>query len=912
MKVKQLIYTSWKNGSSTKKGFMVYSQSQGISEEDVTAITKNMRYVTLSSLPYSPTWEQIESMFPRNDAFFQLPSGKWCMAQSSYLGKDYSGRLGNYIIHAYIADTKPAFDTLSLIYSDAYRRQLTEAELNAESNPPALPEVEIEAVDTSSDVAELKGFFADPDKQDKLKYLVSAVTRATKNNESVYLYDDNANLKYWYKALGYCLSKASLDKLTYATYACAFIPGVTVQSVKPGGVFNYRQQLLNGALVYDFKDNAINKNVAVGGFINKIVEKFAIDPLGVGQFVSEVEKYADEAGGDLDYAIELSSFYNGKYELFNNGQSLTRVFNSVVNSGRITKQALASIVARIILNNPEFTISQYFDLFKFVCDYADKNTYFAVVKSYVKDAFNTQVAIANYDNALNNIIKGAPFDWASFIAYVDINGGKNAFYQNNEVSSFAVYALLTTMVAYGKEPDLKNNLIAEYTTALMQLPDLSLFKLFLKRLDEKGILNGVIEVAIDSDIDGNGLLCTREYQRQLAIVDCIPIEKISAMVLVWMLNRNKDDQTFITAFETFLSRHANLYDYIKKHNANDQEVQKFLESIASRQFLASVPTEQSLQDFYNRYFKTSDKMRQDFIVGLEKYAGAPARDAKLKTGTLLDWYVHLSTYYDQKGLDCQELFKVETAIKLSVFGGDFKTFKTVYDNNAVAINKFVNIYFDKYQKYPNAYYEVLSVGSNFTIISEANYKTSAFLNELFNTQITNIYGQETLVVLANYYLAEIFNVFKILAIKERDDKYARAYLNNVLLPISVIVCKGFKNNDNFTNTILEQLKKLDENGFVRVIPILVGAVVNTPGAGGVFKVILDTYFERFKKKQLQLLYDKIHHDVSISIDGRVKAYFEDKIANAKQGLFDKLFGKKDKETDGNQPNDKNPQEKNKK
>ena len=35
MLASQLIYTSWKNGDSPKKGFMVYSKTNDISEEEI-------------------------------------------------------------------------------------------------------------------------------------------------------------------------------------------------------------------------------------------------------------------------------------------------------------------------------------------------------------------------------------------------------------------------------------------------------------------------------------------------------------------------------------------------------------------------------------------------------------------------------------------------------------------------------------------------------------------------------------------------------------------------------------------------------------------------------------------------------------------------------------------------------------
>ena len=45
MEALQYIYTSWKNGDSTEKGYMIYSRSEGISEAECNAIKDAMQYL---------------------------------------------------------------------------------------------------------------------------------------------------------------------------------------------------------------------------------------------------------------------------------------------------------------------------------------------------------------------------------------------------------------------------------------------------------------------------------------------------------------------------------------------------------------------------------------------------------------------------------------------------------------------------------------------------------------------------------------------------------------------------------------------------------------------------------------------------------------------------------------------------
>ena len=104
MEALQYIYTSWKNGDSTEKGYMIYSRSEGISESECTAIKDAMQYLAPKELTLTPTPQEIADIFPYAFSYFVLPTGRGCVAQSTYLGKDYSGRYGNYIIHALIFD----------------------------------------------------------------------------------------------------------------------------------------------------------------------------------------------------------------------------------------------------------------------------------------------------------------------------------------------------------------------------------------------------------------------------------------------------------------------------------------------------------------------------------------------------------------------------------------------------------------------------------------------------------------------------------------------------------------------------------------------------------------------------------------------------------------------------------------
>ena len=106
MQVSQYIYTSWNNGESRNKGFTVYAKSDDLTTEEIKEILVTMAYKPYGSLPSAPSDEQIAKDFPKNYSFFRLNSGRYCMAQTTYVGREYvkdsNPKFGNYIIHAYV------------------------------------------------------------------------------------------------------------------------------------------------------------------------------------------------------------------------------------------------------------------------------------------------------------------------------------------------------------------------------------------------------------------------------------------------------------------------------------------------------------------------------------------------------------------------------------------------------------------------------------------------------------------------------------------------------------------------------------------------------------------------------------------------------------------------------------------
>lgn len=217
MEVLQYIYTSWKNGDSTEKGYMIYSRSEGVTEAECVAIKDAMQYLAPKELNLAPTPEEIADVFPYAFSYFILPTGHGCVAQSTYLGRDYSGRFGNYIIYAMIFDTSELPCRPSEFFGEPYiKTTMTEEELNASSPVPPLPLLSIDDYGSVINDDQLNEFVFD--KEDEFSQIIAMVLKARDLGVPFYLNDTRENLVLWSAAIQRILSPQLSKKFTFNTY----------------------------------------------------------------------------------------------------------------------------------------------------------------------------------------------------------------------------------------------------------------------------------------------------------------------------------------------------------------------------------------------------------------------------------------------------------------------------------------------------------------------------------------------------------------------------------------------------------------------------------------------------------------------------------------------------------------------
>ncbi|AKA68369.1 hypothetical protein [Clostridium scatologenes] len=221
MKIQQLLYTSCKKGLSSGAGFQTYSMSKGITEEERKEIETYCVYIPPDNLPTQPTEEEIEKLFPLSFSYFILKSGKYCISQGKYIGRDYSGRYGNYICHVLIFDNPCDFYPIELYKSISFRGSLTLEEQNA-SCIEYLPELDHIHLGNVIYFDSISKFFKENGivkKSKNFREMMQSIIDFNKSGKKIMFCDSMYTVPYLIGAIEMSLPKKLSMQFTFTTYA---------------------------------------------------------------------------------------------------------------------------------------------------------------------------------------------------------------------------------------------------------------------------------------------------------------------------------------------------------------------------------------------------------------------------------------------------------------------------------------------------------------------------------------------------------------------------------------------------------------------------------------------------------------------------------------------------------------------
>lgn len=281
MAVQQLFYTSCKKGLSSGMGFQTYSMSKGITDNERIEIESHCIYIPPSNLPTQPTEEEIDRLFPIAFSSFRLENGKYCISQIKYVGKDYSGRYGNYFCHVLVSDNAWEFYPIELYGSIVFRDCLSDEEKN-DGEVDYLPEIAKIPLGNVVDFDKISNFLKGSG-ENRGKQFTSLLERVVMYNSSqkrIILADAKENIPFWIGAVCMSLPKKLALQISFTTYcynpddADYILCGIN----KSGSKFNfadsrklYEYSAMNFSEDYPRGKSNFSKRAEVGYTVSKEV-----------------------------------------------------------------------------------------------------------------------------------------------------------------------------------------------------------------------------------------------------------------------------------------------------------------------------------------------------------------------------------------------------------------------------------------------------------------------------------------------------------------------------------------------------------------------------------------------------------------------------------------------------------------
>ncbi len=200
MKALQLHYTSCRRGQSGNAGFQTRALSAGIRPDEQREIERRGIYRPPRNVRPDPSPEEIARDFPRALRFYRLESGRLAITHSAYVGRDYSGRWGNFFAHTLVLlGDLPKIWPIDLYEWTGWKTGLSPEE-DTEEAPTPLSELDLAhlAPAESFRFDELRAFLLErPERPELLARMGRAVLLGRESSRALVVRDEPLAGLYW-------------------------------------------------------------------------------------------------------------------------------------------------------------------------------------------------------------------------------------------------------------------------------------------------------------------------------------------------------------------------------------------------------------------------------------------------------------------------------------------------------------------------------------------------------------------------------------------------------------------------------------------------------------------------------------------------------------------------------------------
>lgn len=212
----QVYYTSCEAGVRGGKGFQILAHSENMAAPLLRAVEQLAAYSPPRSSPTRPTAEDIER-FPVSLLYQRLKDGPPVIARNRYVGRDYSGRFGNFFMHALISEAPTGaplpLAPICLWDADFWRHE------GAGVSTQGLPSHALDVGRYPFDRQSVARFLQEGNRLSWVSKILGAVEAALSTGRRVIVVDSDVNVAGWVRFACSVLPDGLSRALTFDTYA---------------------------------------------------------------------------------------------------------------------------------------------------------------------------------------------------------------------------------------------------------------------------------------------------------------------------------------------------------------------------------------------------------------------------------------------------------------------------------------------------------------------------------------------------------------------------------------------------------------------------------------------------------------------------------------------------------------------
>lgn len=221
MRASQVHYTSCRSGQSGSPGFQIRAASDGLTPEELREVERIGAYRVPRNLDPAASAEVIARDFPVIYRFHVLSTGRWAITRSTYTGRDYSGRVGNFFAHTLVPESgETPLWPIDYFEWAGWQTHLAPEADTAEA-PAPLPKVALDEIPPAESFSfdELQAFLAErAGRAESLARMLRAALSAKQTSRAVVIRDSFVNGLFWSACLQKSLPLCHAGFMTFSCY----------------------------------------------------------------------------------------------------------------------------------------------------------------------------------------------------------------------------------------------------------------------------------------------------------------------------------------------------------------------------------------------------------------------------------------------------------------------------------------------------------------------------------------------------------------------------------------------------------------------------------------------------------------------------------------------------------------------